>query len=458
MYNIPRYQTGSYIPGLESQIFGAKLDRSIADTQEDLRNKSKKMQKGFLRGKIGKFLGKGAGKWLGSALTKGIAATNPLMALALKSAISSGTQRFGEKLLRGKDVNLNNKSGLLGSQYEDLDEYQKGIDKSARGAAWETFGDEIIGGLKSDYGKQIWGDQLSDDFKTKVFGENIASKSHEELSKMNIGEMLGAEGKLFGAEEKLSDIGENIYGIPGQISSNIFDKILQKYSVNPWGNTEEENNISQSGGNQLKSKGFGMMPQNPSNLYTNRLKGNVYQEGGEVQGYQEGGITDKLSSYLSNAYMKKLASQDPKLQAFVYGEQPQSESVDLKSKIFDIQESQNNKALQDFSKYWSQQKYIDEDSPYAGATITDIMEGGDMDGMEQQFLETDKGKYSLGKTHYGGILPSVRNIFSQIPRRVDKVPESGYQEGGMAYPLQMAGGGYMPEQGFGGLIQYRKGY
>ena len=38
----------------------------------------------------------------------------------------------------------------------------------------------------------------------------------------------------------------------------------------------------------------------------------------------------------------------------------------------------------------------------------------------------------------------------------------GKQEGGYMseenYPLQMAGGGYMPEQGFGGLIQHRKGY
>ena len=34
----------------------------------------------------------------------------------------------------------------------------------------------------------------------------------------------------------------------------------------------------------------------------------------------------------------------------------------------------------------------------------------------------------------------------------------GMQTGGAAYPLQMAGGGYMPEQGYGGLIQHRKGY
>ena len=294
MYNIPRYQTGSYIPGLESQIFGAKLDRSIADTQEDLRNKAKKMQKGFLRGKIGKFLTKGAGKWLGSALTKGIAATNPLMALALKAAISSGTQRFGEKLFRGKDVNLNNKSGLLGSQYEDLDEYQKGIDKSARGDAWETFGDEIIGGLKSDYGKQIWNNQLSDDFKTKVFGENIASKSHKELSKMNIGEMLGAEGKLFGAEEKLSDIGERAYEWAGDKGLNTY-KWLGDRGLNTYKGIGNIYKGARDFSTDLYG-GASDLYRGASDLYKGIRGENpfTYQKGGKVQGYQEGGTAYPL--------------------------------------------------------------------------------------------------------------------------------------------------------------------
>ena len=223
--NIPRFQTGGqYIPGLESSIFGAKLDRSVADTREDLRNKAKRMKKGLFRGKIGKFLGKGAGKWLGKALTAGIAATNPLAALALSSGIAAGTQRLGEKIGRGKDVKLRNTSGLLGSQYDDLKDYQKGADQASKGAAWETFGEEIFGGLKSDYGQKIWGDQLSDDFKTKVFGDELGSKTHDELSKMNIGEMLGTKGAFFGAEDKLSDVGKEAYDWAG-------DKGLDEYNL-----------------------------------------------------------------------------------------------------------------------------------------------------------------------------------------------------------------------------------
>ena len=50
----------------------------------------------------------------------------------------------------------------------------------------------------------------------------------------------------------------------------------------------------------------------------------------------------------------------------------------------------------------------------------------------------------------------------ELRKDIEENPEQwrdiGMQEGGMAYPLQMAGGGYLPKQGFGGLIQHRKGY
>ena len=77
-----------------------------------------------------------------------------------------------------------------------------------------------------------------------------------------------------------------------------------------------------------------------------------------------------------------------------------------------------------------------------------------------------------GTTQSRGILPFKGNVLDKVMReniedpfeRMDlemmlrKIKPEGYQNGGMAYPLQMAGGGYMPKQGIGGLIQYRKGY
>ena len=474
MYNIPRYQTGSYIPGLSSQIFGAGLGRDIASTQEDLRGKAKSLGKKQGWGKFGSFLGSKGGKWAGKALSAGFAATNPLYALAIQAGGAGLGSYLGSKLGRGKDVSLANKHGLLGEQYKDIGKYQRGMESAAKGAAWGDAASVFGEGLKSQAGKSIWGG-MDADKKTKWFGENLGSKSHEELSKMRLGNMIGKGRLAQGAEDWLGKFGQKEFE-----TDRLKDTAKWAYggAKDIYGQYQDYRDYTER--NRESSRAGDLSPWERMKMVTGF--GGNNQLGGMI-GMQEGGLAGKLGSYLSNAYMKKLAGQDPKLQAFAYGEQPQSESVDLKSKIFDIQEAQNNKSLQDFSKSWSQQKYIDEDSPYAGATITDIMEGGDRGGMEQQFLETDEGKYSLGKTHYGGILPSVRNIFSQIPRRVDEVPEyglpetieglqqhqpeqrswlkklmTGYQQGGMAYPLQMAGGGYLPEQGYGGLIQHRKGY
>ena len=475
MYNIPRYQTGSYIPGLSSQIFGAGLGRDVASTQEDLRGKAKSLGKKQGWGKFGSWLGSKGGKWAGKALSAGFAATNPLYALAIQAGGAGLGSYLGSKLGRGKDVSLANKHGLLGEQYKDLGKYQRGMESAAKGAAWGDAASVFGEGLKSEAGKQIWDTQFTPEGKEKWFGEKLGSKSYDELSKLKTGDILG-EGRIgTWAQEGLGKLGLKEYE-----TDRLKDTAEWAYggAKDIYGQYQDYRDYTER--NRESSRAGDLSPWERMKMVTGF--GGNNQLGGMI-GMQEGGLAGKLGSYLSNAYMKKLAGQDPKLQAFAYGEQPQSESVDLKSKIFDIQEAQNNKSLQDFSKSWSQQKYIDEDSPYAGATITDIMEGGDRGGMEQQFLETDEGKYSLGKTHYGGILPSVRNIFSQIPRRVDEVPEyglpetieglqqhqpeqrswlkklmTGYQQGGMAYPLQMAGGGYLPEQGYGGLIQHRKGY
>ena len=122
--NIPRYQAGSYIPGLSSQIFGAGLGRDVASTQEDLRGKAKSLGKKQKWGKFGSWLGSKGGKWAGKALSAGFAATNPLYALAIQAGGSGLGSYLGSKLGRGKDVSLANKHGLLGEQYKDIGKYQ----------------------------------------------------------------------------------------------------------------------------------------------------------------------------------------------------------------------------------------------------------------------------------------------------------------------------------------------
>jgi hypothetical protein len=465
MYNIPRFQTGKYIPGLQSSIFGAKLDRSVADTQEDLRNKAKRMQKGLFRGKIGKFLGKGAGKWLGKALTTGIAATNPLAALALSSAISAGTQRIGEKIGRGKDVNLRNTSGLLGSQYDDLRDYQKGAEKASKGAAWDTFGEEIIGGLKSDYGKQIWGDQLSDDFKTKVFGKNLGSKTHDELSKMNIGEMLGTKGAFFGAEDKLSDVGLKMYEGAG----DLYDSASKGY-----GNFKQ--NLGQSMMDKFNQAKSASMQTDYSSLTPEQSQiqyDDMYQDGGIV-GYQEGGIRrapDKdLSPELQNYIRLALTTKDDPI--YQDKKDLENEYYTGAAGSYDIVDHPERKA---YKKFIQEGKGNARDDMYLrrfSNLRNELQRNFDKDlvGLDNLNFLAEKG-YSIDEEDRKA--PLDRAISSR-----DKIDDTllnmyvsdsfkpamqeagihGYQYGGMAYPLQMAGGGYMPEQGIGGLIQHRKGY
>ena len=420
--NIPRFQTGGqYIPGLESSIFGAKLDRSVADTREDLRNKAKRMKKGLFRGKIGKFLGKGAGKWLGKALTAGIAATNPLAALALSSGIAAGTQRLGEKIGRGKDVKLRNTSGLLGSQYDDLKDYQKGADQASKGAAWETFGEEIFGGLKSDYGQKIWGDQLSDDFKTKVFGDELGSKTHDELSKMNIGEMLGTKGAFFGAEDKLSDVGKEAYDWAG-------DKGLDAY------------NLYKKAGDWRQNLGQSIMDK------FNQAKSDSMQTN-YVQGMQEGGSPEEVTPEMYTGMIRKMIG------AFG-GEEPEG--------MYTPEGGLTREGYANMLGADPESINIDTLSFKNPANYMFKLSGkGAQSG-------ADVG----GTTQSRGILPLKGNVLDKVMReniadpfeRMDlemmlrKIKPEGYQNGGMAYPLQMAGGGYMPKQGIGGLIQYRKGY
>jgi len=404
--NIPRFKTGGqYIPGLESSIFGAKLDRSVADTQEDLRNKAKRMQKGLFRGKIGRLLGKGAGKWLGKALTAGIAATNPLAALALSSGISAGTQRIAEKIGRGKDVKLRNTSGLLGSQYDDLKDYQKGADKASKGAAWETFGEEIFGGLKSDYGQKIWGDQLSDDFKTKVFGKNLGSKTHEELSKMNIGEMLGTKGAFFGAEDKLSDVGKEAYDWAGDLYRGIKGENPYTSDINP-----------------LKWLG--------------KFNQQRYQDGGIV-GYQEGGIRRAPDS---------VSPQEVDMDDVL----KRKTLMDRYSNVFNQELDRSDR----IANYTKARRQMDLSSGLYAETPDDsaFTAVGGLTGQRGNLTDEE---YFGGMRNLEAEQEMLRDMFRSS---LTSQQGEGMQSGGMAYPLQMAGGGYTPEQGIGGLIQYRKGY
>ena len=196
MYNnIPKLQTGAYIPGLSSSIFQAGLSRDIAKTQGDLRslgrNIKRKQKSSKLFGSLGKLLGKGGMKFL----TKGLMASNPLLGLALNAAGSAGGKYLGAKLGYGKKSKIDNDSELLGSQFKDLSDFESGISKEIAGESVADFGTEFTKGLKSEYGQNIM--------------DSLKAKKDEKLT----------EKAYAVAESQGEDVFDVIDGIPHKLTS-----------------------------------------------------------------------------------------------------------------------------------------------------------------------------------------------------------------------------------------------
>ena len=197
MYNnIPKLQTGAYIPGLSSSIFQAGLSRDIAKTQGDLRslgrNIKRKQKSSKLFGSLGKLLGKGGMKFL----TKGLMASNPLLGLALNAAGSAGGKYLGAKLGYGKKSKIDNDSELLGSQFKDLSDFESGISKEIAGESVADFGTEFAKGLKSEYGQNIM--------------DSLKAKKDEKLT----------EKAYAVAESHGEDVFDVIDGIPHKLTSD----------------------------------------------------------------------------------------------------------------------------------------------------------------------------------------------------------------------------------------------
>jgi hypothetical protein len=443
MYNIPRYQTGSYIPGLSSQIFGAGLDRDIASEQDRLRKQAKSLGKKQQWGNIGSFLGKSGGKWLGKALSAGFAATNPLYALAVQAGGAGLGSYLGSKLGRGDDVSVKSKHGLLGSQYEDIDKYQKGMESAAKGAAWGDAASAFGQGLKSEAGKAIW-DKIDPKAKTDWLGENIGSKTHKELTGMKLGDVLG-QGRI-------------AKGLEGWLGKN------KPFQSEMWQATKPTREWAWEGAKDIYGAGKDLYGQYQDYRERNRepswagdlspwerMKmvtgfGGGQQEGGIV-GMQEGGSPEVGSPELYTSMVRKLINK-------LGGEEPEG-----------MYTPEGGLTREGYAKMLG-----------ADPESISIDTLSFKNPANYMFKVSGKGAQSGadvgGTTQSRGILPLKGNILDPLMReriedpfeRMDmemlfrEIKPEGYQEGGMAYPLQMAGGGYMPEQGFGGLIQHRKGY
>ena len=197
MYNnIPKLQTGAYIPGLSSSLFSAGLARDIVKTQGDLRslgkNIKRKKRSGDFWGKALGYLGKNATK----LLTKGLMTSNPLLAMALRAGGAGLGTYLGGKLGYGKKAKIDNNSELLGSQFEDLSEYEEGVGKETVGKALGAGVLDFADSLQSEYGQKLM--------------DSLKAKKTEELT----------EKAYAVAESQGEDVFDVIDGIPHKLTSD----------------------------------------------------------------------------------------------------------------------------------------------------------------------------------------------------------------------------------------------
>lgn len=391
MYNnIPKLQTGAYIPGLSTSIFGAGLARDIAKTQTDIRSQARdikrKQRSGSLFGKLGSMLGK-AGVNL---LTKGLMASNPLLAMGLKAAGTGLGSYLGSKLGYGKDVGITKGSELLGSQFKDLSEFQEGIGKerigSAVGAGVLSFAED----LKSEYGQK-----LMDSLRAK---------------RIDPTEQLGGSSNLG------LDVVPTRRGSVEEGMFPTFEESTGKQNNNPFKMDMRKTDLDYVSSKNPPPLVMGVVPENneklPENFYE-VLAARQFKDDGEFF-YKQPPMTPK-------------SVEMPTM--------PKGTLLGKAKGIF----NRETEFLRQLKELGPARMYGIGGDKFAKETYRQglldnarLLMGDDIDPFSD-FSEEET--------------PNVQNALLGLANTV-----SQYNTPGMAH------GGYVPEKGFGGLIQYRKGY
>jgi hypothetical protein len=509
MYNIPRYQTGSYIPGLSSQIFGAGLGSDIRETQEDLYGKGGKLGERGLYDKIGGWLGGKGGKALAKWGMGALGVTNPWLKLAIP-ALGAAAGAYGlPKLFGGKDKKYKSKTGLLGSQYDKLSKFQDTLGEERKGRAVGYGLEGIYEGLKSDVGKELWGDvqskygwgeygkaaEVDPSQALKNIGKlpsadmgaqlpeigsfkDYDATSHEledlarygkarDLESLQAAESIGSgsEGLKFGRESGYQGYSPDMksgamsdrYNMISDVGLGGKDTSMQGWHPmeRPYQPSWLTSPVESSGmprRNLLGMIGSGtghmgdlltqfLSKQNIN--FGNAGEGQVWprrywQSGGPV-GMQEGGSPE--DSY----------KVDPDYD-YVYINENEKDEKWYRDWI-DLVAKENPKFLKGLDEPIDRWRFFDR---YNEAT-----ESGEFPP-DSLFNVYNPNFISPNPMFHPDTLEKRRLEQEELRKDIEENPEQwrdiGMQHGGMAYPLQMSGGQYSPEQGFGGLIQYRKGY
>ena len=259
-----KLQGGSYIPGVSSQAFGSRLGRDVKATREDQSRKAEELNKYMSKRQM-------IQKWGGRGLK----------ALGVPDVVGDIGGYGLSKLFGGDAPDVEaNKSGLLGSGYEQLGEAAGGIEKSMLG----RLGGSMFSSLGGAGGV---GKKLGEAFKQTRAGVRMG-----EL-KSGYGKMMAGKGINIG--QALPEA-EQIMDLEGTGLGSGFD-----YGDAPSNQLTEDLGWFDKASQSYLAKG---------------------QQGGYMQGYQEGGEAN-------NGILSKL-NQLSDMQKFYEGEGPKTESGDLK--------------------------------------------------------------------------------------------------------------------------------
>ena len=387
--NIPRYQTGSYIPGLSSQIFGAGLSTDVRKTQDDLYGKGSKLGERSFYDKIGGMFGGRGGKALAKWGMGALGVTNPWLKLAIP-ALGAAAGAYGlPKLFGGKDKKYESKTGLLGSQYDKLSKHQDVLGEERKGRAAGYGLEGLYEGLTSDVGKELWGDVQSK-YGWGEYGKAAAVDPSQALK--NIGKLPS----------------------PPQLGMKAQPPAMGDYE-------------------DFSKGGFGK----GESMYEKGFKGSLDID----KPYSDIDFLSQNTNVLEGLGKEMPSGTEPEMLEYMSAKLGSENPLDVNFLP----------TGSDFSPDEYPMEYpssVESPNIPKGNLAGMLGSGaGHMSDLLTKFLG-NRGM-NFGNAGKGQVWPK---------RYYQEGGPVGMQTGGAAYPLQMAGGGYMPEQGYGGLIQHRKGY
>ena len=164
------FQGGGYIPGLSSARFRGGLGRDIRKTQEDIQSQAeglgKEQKQAGLWGTVGGAIGQYGVPALAAALAPATGGASLVAGAALKGAGKGLGQYAGEKLAGMDDPTIKASStGLLGGQYDLLQETQDKYKQGALGRAVKSgAGTALTSGL-GDYAQAHMGSEIGKGLK-----------------------------------------------------------------------------------------------------------------------------------------------------------------------------------------------------------------------------------------------------------------------------------------------------